>query len=92
KIRRMRSYNYGSFKGGVKKYARALLNVPANRTHKFKIDSVRSQTFTYYCSCQQHELTLRRHNKILRGESHYICQKCGERLIVKSIDSFNPNL
>ncbi|WP_323839765.1 SprT family zinc-dependent metalloprotease [Photorhabdus africana] len=69
-----------------------VLNVPANRTHKFKIDSVRSQTFTYYCNCQQHELTLRRHNKILRGESHYICQKCGEKLIAKSINFFNPNL
>ncbi|NRN27311.1 SprT family zinc-dependent metalloprotease [Photorhabdus heterorhabditis] len=60
-----------------------VLSVPANRTHKFKIDSVRSKTFTYYCSCQQHALSLRRHNKILRGENHYICRKCGERLIFK---------
>ncbi|WP_445494552.1 SprT family zinc-dependent metalloprotease [Photorhabdus sp. SF281] len=69
-----------------------VLGSPASRTHKFEVNSVRSKTFTYYCRCQQHELTLRRHNKILREESHYICKKCGEKLIAKSIVSFNSNL
>ncbi|MBD2811271.1 SprT family zinc-dependent metalloprotease [Xenorhabdus sp. Vera] len=57
-----------------------VLKVSANRTHQFSVNSVRSQIFTYYCRCRQHELTIRQHNKILRGKSCYICRQCGEKL------------
>lgn len=58
----------------------SVLDVPARRTHQFEIASVRSRTFPYRCRCQQHQLTVRRHNRILRGESEYRCVSCGERL------------
>lgn len=32
------------------------------------------------CRCQQHHLTVRRHNRVLRGETEYRCVRCGERL------------
>ncbi len=58
-----------------------ILEVPANRTHHFAVSSVKSRTFTYYCACTtSHELTIRRHNKVVRGENQYLCRKCGEVL------------
>ncbi|MDX7991624.1 SprT family zinc-dependent metalloprotease [Xenorhabdus littoralis] len=57
-----------------------VLKVPASRTHQFSVHSVRSQIFIYCCYCQEHELTIRQHNKVLRGKSCYICRQCGEKL------------
>ncbi len=37
--------------------------------------------FVYRCDCQDYELTTRRHNKILRGQGHYLCRECGARLL-----------
>ncbi|ANI30036.1 hypothetical protein PL78_09410 [Yersinia entomophaga] len=58
----------------------SVLQVPASRTHKFEIASVQSKTFPYRCACQLHQLTVRRHNRVLRGESEYRCRHCGEKL------------
>ncbi|PHM74425.1 SprT family zinc-dependent metalloprotease [Xenorhabdus kozodoii] len=57
-----------------------IFEVPANRTHQFSVNSVRSKIFIYYCGCQQHELTIRQHNKVLRGKNCYVCRQCGEKL------------
>ncbi|WJY15599.1 SprT family zinc-dependent metalloprotease [Pectobacteriaceae bacterium CE90] len=57
-----------------------VLNVPARRTHRFEITSVQGKTFPYQCSCRQHDLTLRRHNRVVRGETEYRCRYCGETL------------
>lgn len=53
-----------------------VLGVPARRTHKFETTSVRSATFAYRCQCQQHNLTVRRHNRVVRGEAEYRCVHC----------------
>ncbi len=58
----------------------SVLGVPARRTHQFEVESVRSRTFAYRCQCQQHQLTVRRHNRVLRGESEYRCVHCGSLL------------
>lgn len=58
----------------------SILDVPAQRTHKFEIESVRSRSFPYRCGCQQHQLTVRRHNRVVRGESEYRCVRCGDCL------------
>lgn len=57
-----------------------VFGVCARRTHQFALDAVRPRTFPYQCRCQRHQLTVRRHNRILRGESQYRCRQCGERL------------
>lgn len=57
-----------------------VLGVPARRTHQFELHSVRRNTFPYRCGCQQHQLTVRRHNRVLRGETEYRCVRCGEKL------------
>lgn len=58
-----------------------VLQTPASRTHQFGIASVQSKTFPYQCRCQLHQLTVRRHNRIQRGESEYRCRRCGEKLV-----------
>ncbi|PKH22707.1 SprT family protein [Enterobacterales bacterium CwR94] len=57
-----------------------VLEVPAQRTHQFDIASVRAKSWPWFCRCQQHHLTVRRHNKAVRGESQYRCLHCGETL------------
>ncbi len=59
----------------------SVLGVPARRTHRFELDSVRKNTFPYRCGCQQHQLTVRRHNRVLRGEAIYRCVHCGQPLV-----------
>ncbi|PHM31051.1 SprT family zinc-dependent metalloprotease [Xenorhabdus innexi] len=57
-----------------------VFKVSANRTHQFSVQSVCSKMFIYCCHCQQHELSVRQHNKVLKGKSCYVCRQCGERL------------
>ncbi|WP_319781597.1 SprT family zinc-dependent metalloprotease [Oceanisphaera sp. IT1-181] len=33
-------------------------------------------TFSYQCACRSHQLTLRRHNKIMRAQQRYLCLHC----------------
>lgn len=56
-----------------------VLNAPALRTHQFALCSLDRQLFHYQCNCQLHWLTLRRHNKVLRG-AEYRCLHCGASL------------
>lgn len=57
-----------------------VLGVPAKRTHQFDLSPVQAQTWPYRCGCQTHQLTLRRHNRVLRRQSEYRCRECGELL------------
>ncbi|CAY75597.1 Protein sprT [Erwinia pyrifoliae DSM 12163] len=58
----------------------SVLGVQARRTHQFAITSVCSRAFPYRCRCQQHQLSVRRHNRVIRGESQYRCLHCGDPL------------
>ncbi|NJD00730.1 SprT family zinc-dependent metalloprotease [Candidatus Erwinia dacicola] len=58
----------------------SVLGVPARRTHQFEISLVRSRAYPYRCRCQQHQLTVHRHNRVMRGGSEYRCLKCGDIL------------
>ncbi|MBJ7222762.1 MULTISPECIES: SprT family zinc-dependent metalloprotease [unclassified Brenneria] len=57
-----------------------VLQTPARRTHRFAVKSVQGKTFPYQCGCRQHELSVRRHNRVLRGETEYRCRHCGRML------------
>ncbi|RJG40012.1 SprT family zinc-dependent metalloprotease [Motilimonas pumila] len=58
---------------------RSVMEVNPSRTHDFDTRSVQGQLFTYQCQCQQHQLTIRRHNKAKRGQ-RYICRRCRSAL------------
>ncbi|WP_306587523.1 SprT family zinc-dependent metalloprotease [Hafnia paralvei] len=61
-----------------------VLGIEPRRTHKFGVESVSGKTYPYRCACQLHQLTVRRHNKVMRKESEYRCRQCGQVL------SFSP--
>jgi len=37
--------------------------------------------YTYKCNCQTHELTVIRHNRVVRGEQSYFCKKCKQTVV-----------
>ena len=49
-------------------------------THQLDISSLQGPLFAYQCACQEHRLSLRRHNKVQRGQSRYLCRHCGQPL------------
>ncbi|MEL0629370.1 SprT family zinc-dependent metalloprotease [Psychromonas aquatilis] len=52
-----------------------VFNLPANTTHQLDISDVQGKLFLYRCACSEHQLTVRRHNKIKKG-TVYLCKKC----------------
>ncbi len=40
----------------------------------------RQRRFTYHCGCRTHLLSTCRHNRVMRGEAVYFCNRCGEQL------------
>lgn len=52
-----------------------VFGVPAEIYHCFDTQNVQQQ-FTYQCSCQTHQLSIRRHNAVMRDKRSYICRLC----------------
>lgn len=48
-------------------------------THNFDLAPLKLNTFRYRCACGPVDLSVRRHNKVLRGQS-YRCRRCDKRL------------
>lgn len=56
-----------------------------NVTSQYDLVDMPSKTyrqFDYQCSCQKHQLSSIRHNKILRGKASYRCRYCNDKLIL----------
>lgn len=57
-----------------------VFKVNPSTTHSFNTTSVTSRDVEYRCACGPIRLSIRRHNKVLRGESRYICKRCKTHL------------
>ncbi|MDM7860590.1 SprT family zinc-dependent metalloprotease [Alteromonas sp. ASW11-36] len=64
---------------------------PPQVTHHMQSSLVTSTTFPYQCSCGTVELTVRRHNKVMRQKQKYQCRRCGEVLRFASGESTKTN-
>ncbi len=51
-------------------------------THTFEVKGATMNRFPYSCACdgKVHQLTVIRHNKVLKQRSNYLCKYCGEKL------------
>lgn len=51
-------------------------------THSFEVKDSTMKRFPYECACdgKVHQLTVIRHNKVLKQTSNYLCRRCGEKL------------
>ncbi|MGR6501026.1 SprT family zinc-dependent metalloprotease [Shewanella sp. Koi 1] len=57
-----------------------LFKISPNTTHNFDTQSVKGKDVEYRCACGPIRLSIRRHNKVLRGETRYLCKRCHSHL------------
>lgn len=57
-----------------------VFKVNPSTTHSFNTASVAGDEVEYRCACGPIGLSIRRHNKVLRGESRYLCKRCKKHL------------
>lgn len=51
-----------------------------NTRHQMDVTKVTGKTFLYHCQCGPVELSIRRHNKVVKGKQNYICRRCKNTL------------
>ncbi|NRB25375.1 SprT family zinc-dependent metalloprotease [Shewanella sp.] len=74
---------YGKVKPHGKEWQALMIEIyqlePAT-THTLNTESVAGKTFDYLCDCGSIPLSVRRHNKVIRGETQYRCRRCKQAL------------
>ncbi|GGP92076.1 SprT family zinc-dependent metalloprotease [Shewanella ulleungensis] len=58
----------------------ATFKVPPKTTHQLNVQSVSGQQFDYFCGCGNTTLSIRRHNRVQRGQTQYRCRRCKQTL------------
>lgn len=62
---------------------KTLFNLKGSRCHQMNTQKVEGKTFIYQCGCGDIKLSIRRHNKIERGQQQYQCRRCRQILTQK---------
>lgn len=74
---------FGKTKPHGKEWQSLMLSVFAlnpSTTHSFNVASVAGREVDYHCACGPIKLSIRRHNKVVRGENRYLCKRCKTHL------------
>ncbi len=58
--------------------------------HKMDVTKVTGKSFAYHCPCGPVALSIRRHNKVQRGQQEYKCRTCGTKLQAGDEDPIKP--
>ncbi|QHJ10097.1 Protein SprT [Paraglaciecola mesophila] len=66
---------------------RQVFGLNGHTYHKMDVTKVSGKRFTYQCLCGDIELSVRRHNKVLRQQQQYICRQCHQVLSFKPSSS-----
>ncbi len=66
------------------KIMQKVFTLNAKTTHSMDTKNVQGKLFLYHCLCTEHPLTIRRHNKVLKGVQYH-CKKCQSELTLKII-------
>ena len=74
-------YGLGNIKphGNEWRAIMARFGADASRTFSHSLEGVpqrRHRQIPYHCQCDEHQLGIRRHNKVLRKEAVYKCRRC----------------
>ena len=59
---------------------REIFGCEPKTTHSMHSKTLAQKTFTYRCDCGPVELTIRRHNRVQRGQQQYQCRTCRQLL------------
>jgi SprT protein len=54
-----------------------------SRTCRYDLSGIpvkSEKRYDYHCGCKAHQLTARRHNKVLTKRTYYVCKSCGGKL------------
>jgi SprT protein len=74
---------YGKVKPHGKKWQhmmQTVFKVPADTRHQLNTQSVMGKEFDYLCQCGKIKLSIRRHNRVVRGQTQYRCKRCLQML------------
>lgn len=55
----------------------------ASRTCQYDFSDIpvkSEKRYDYYCGCKTHHLSARRHNKVMKRHTRYVCKSCGGNL------------
>ena len=62
----------------------------ASRTCRYDFSGIpvkSEKRYDYQCGCKTHQLTARRHNKVLKKRMHYICRSCNGKLTYSPLNA-----
>lgn len=60
---------------------KALYDLKGTPYHNMNVDKVSGKMFEYKCLCGPTKLSIRRHNKVVKGRQQYCCRHCNSVLI-----------
>jgi len=60
-----------------------LFEMEGQTYHQMDVSKVQGKSFNYHCECGPMALSIRRHNKVVKGKQVYICKKCRSPLMTE---------